>query len=66
MSVNGRFAGLGRSDLLAVADRFQVPGASRLIAEVADAVDHWGEFATGAGLSGALVDDIRSTYPSLD
>ena len=65
MSVNGRFSGIERSDLLAVADRFQVPAAARLIAEVGEAIDHWSEFASTAGVSGEVMDNIRSTYPSL-
>jgi serine/threonine-protein kinase HipA len=65
MSVNGRFSGIERADLLAVADRFQVPAASRLISEVAEAIDHWSEFAASAGVSAEVTANIRSTYPSV-
>jgi serine/threonine-protein kinase HipA len=51
MSVNGRFADIRRSDLLAVADRFAVPGAVSIFADVNAALDSWPEFAARAGLS---------------
>lgn len=50
MSVNGRFAGIRRADLLAVADQFMVPGAKRVIAEVAAAVAEWPAIAQEAGV----------------
>jgi serine/threonine-protein kinase HipA len=50
MGVNGRFSGIGRNDLLAVADRFQVPAASRVLGEVAEAVAAFPDFAREAGL----------------
>ncbi|MDQ1570824.1 MAG: serine/threonine-protein kinase HipA [Actinomycetota bacterium] len=65
MSVNGKFSGITRDDLKIVADRFQVPRASRIITEVADAVAQWGDFAASAGLPAQLADRIRATYPTL-
>ncbi|XPP25948.1 MAG: type II toxin-antitoxin system HipA family toxin [Leucobacter sp.] len=50
MSVNGRFAGITRRDLLSVADQFMVPGAKRVLAEVAEAVAGWPEAAREAGV----------------
>ncbi|WP_291049397.1 type II toxin-antitoxin system HipA family toxin [Herbiconiux sp.] len=65
MSVNGEFAGITRADLLAVADRFQVPGRFEVISAVEDALSGWGEFAAQAGLSGEDAERIRSEFPSL-
>jgi serine/threonine-protein kinase HipA len=62
MSVNGKFSDIGRSDLLAVADRFTIPGAKRAIAEVTDAVDSWTEFATEAGIDPRATDNIRKNF----
>jgi serine/threonine-protein kinase HipA len=48
MGVNGRFDEISRLDLLAVADRFQVPSAKALLREVRAAVDDWPRFAAEA------------------
>jgi serine/threonine-protein kinase HipA len=50
MSVNGRFKGIGRDDLMTVADRFSVAGARNLLADVRAAVDSWPGHATAAGV----------------
>jgi serine/threonine-protein kinase HipA len=50
MSVNGKTAEISRSDLAAVGDRFEVPGASRLIGEVLAAIDAWPDFAASADI----------------
>ncbi len=65
MGVNGRFSGITRADLLAVADRFQVPRPRVLLGEVADAVSRWESFASDAGVSERLAAEIRSTYEPL-
>jgi serine/threonine-protein kinase HipA len=51
MGVNGKFDGIGRDDLLAVADRFVVPDAKGAIVDVRNALDRWPEFAAAAKLS---------------
>jgi serine/threonine-protein kinase HipA len=51
MGVNGKFDGIGRDDLLAVADRFVVPDAKGAIADVRRALDRWPQFAVTAKLS---------------
>ena len=51
MSVNGRFNGFTEEDLLAVADRFAIGTAPKLISEVREAVKAWPEFAARAGVS---------------
>lgn len=53
MGVNGKFSNITRSDLLAVADRFAIPGAKKALSQVADAVDSWPQFATESGLDAA-------------
>ena len=59
LGVNGRFDGIRKSDLLAVADRFQVPAAARLLREVAEVVAAFPEFAREAGLSEARIAAIQ-------
>lgn len=50
MSVNGRFDGISRSDLLTLAERFSVAHASDLLQAVHDAVRQWPRFAEAAQL----------------
>jgi serine/threonine-protein kinase HipA len=50
MSVNGKFDGIGRDDLMAVAKRFGVVGARDTLVQVRDAVGRWLEFADMAKL----------------
>lgn len=45
MSVNGRFAGITRDDLLTMASLHDVPRADAVIAEVAEAMANWRAFA---------------------
>ena len=45
MAVNGRRAGLQRVDLMTVADRFEVPSATEIVARVMAAVARWPDFA---------------------
>ena len=63
MSVNGVFDSISRDDLLAVADRHQVPAAKATINQVRDAVDAWPDFAAEAGLTADRAAAIRSTFP---
>lgn len=65
MSVNGRFDGIQRSDLLEVADRHLVPRARSIIAEVTAAVERWSEFAGLAGVASEQADVIGSAFPRL-
>lgn len=53
MSVNGKFSGITRQDLLTVADRFGIGTAARVLGEVRDAVSAWPDFANAAGLTKA-------------
>jgi serine/threonine-protein kinase HipA len=63
MSVNGRFRGITENDLLAVADRHQVPRARTALREVRAAVAAFGDFAAEAGLSPAQASGIAETLP---
>lgn len=65
MSVEGRFDDIGRAELLAVADRFQVPERFAVLDRVRDAVASWPRFAAAAGVSPEDADRIRATFPSL-
>lgn len=62
MSVNGKFSGIGRDDLLAVADRFVVGSAQDILEQVDQAVSRWREFAELAGVSESVVDHIASHH----
>jgi serine/threonine-protein kinase HipA len=55
MSVNGKFDDVQRADLLTLADRFQIGPASRLLAEVKEAVAAWPDFARRAQVSEAAI-----------
>lgn len=48
MSVNGRFGGISRDDLLVLADRFGIGTAPRVLEQVATAVSSWPDFAARA------------------
>ncbi|MEN9621493.1 MAG: hypothetical protein RL499_1686 [Actinomycetota bacterium] len=65
MSVNGKFSEIGRADLLAVADRFAVPGATVALRAVADALDSWPEFAAAAGLDQGTADAIAADFTTV-
>lgn len=58
MSVNGKFKGFTPDDLLAVADRFAIGSAPRVIREVREAVKAWPDFAASAGVSAQQSDQI--------
>ena len=62
MSVNGRFRDIGMDDLLAVADRHQVPRARAAIADVQGAVAAFGDFAAQAGLPPEQAAAISVTF----
>jgi serine/threonine-protein kinase HipA len=65
MSVNGRFGGIGRSDLLAMADRYAIPEAGAALADVAAALDTWPAHARRAGLSGRVIDLVAADFTDL-
>ncbi len=59
MSVNGKFDHVERTDLLLLADRFEIGAPSRVLAEVRNAVSAWPEFARQAQVSRASTDRIH-------
>ena len=50
MSVNGKFSGITREDLMAVADRSGIGTAPRVMKQVDEAVSSWPDFAAKAGV----------------
>jgi serine/threonine-protein kinase HipA len=62
MSVNGKFDGITRADLLAEADRFGVPRKEKLLADVRSALDNWTEHAKAAGLSQGKIDELARDF----
>jgi serine/threonine-protein kinase HipA len=62
MSVNGKFDGIERGDLLTLADRFQVGAAPRLLAEVQQALTAWPDFARQAGLPSGQLERIAAHH----
>jgi serine/threonine-protein kinase HipA len=51
MSVNGKFDGIKRGDVLMESERFGVARASDLLKEVRASLESWPKFAKEAGLS---------------
>jgi serine/threonine-protein kinase HipA len=51
MAVNGKFAEISRADLLAVADRFGIGTAPKVLKQVREAVAAWPDFAGRAGVN---------------
>ncbi|HPX61061.1 MAG TPA: type II toxin-antitoxin system HipA family toxin [Deltaproteobacteria bacterium] len=51
MSVNGKFKGITREDLLAVANRFGIGTAKKVIHEVGKAVSNWMKYARETGVA---------------
>ncbi len=66
MSVNGKFANIAVADLLAVADRFSVPDASRIIDEAKAAIANWPDYAAAAGVSEARASRITGRFELVD
>jgi serine/threonine-protein kinase HipA len=62
MSVNGKFHNIQKSDLMTVADRFQVPRAKAVLKEVTEAVDAWAEFAKKAEVQEQIAAKIRNDH----
>jgi len=65
MSVNGKFNGITRGDLLAEADRSMVRRPEALLAQLRAALDSWPQFASEAGLSAKQADEISTDFHPL-
>lgn len=59
MSVNGKFSNITRADLLAVADRFGIGTAAKILRQVDEAVATWPELALQAGVSSQEIKRIH-------
>ena len=62
MSVNGKFNGIKRSDLLIEAERFGVRRPLDLLSEVRSALDSWQQFSTDAGLNSITAHAIATDF----
>jgi serine/threonine-protein kinase HipA len=62
MSVNGRFQGISREDLLKEADRFSVRNPGGILADVADAMASFQEFVETAGLAPGRADEVARQF----
>lgn len=62
MSVNGKFEGITRDDLLQDGDRFGVRKPREILAEVRAAVESWAQFASEAGLDTSMRDRVARDF----
>lgn len=60
MSVNGKFDGITRADLLALASANSIKDASAMIDQVCDAAARWPEIARGCGVPEEMVGKIMA------
>lgn len=65
MSVNGKFDGISRQDLLALASANNIKNAAEMIDEVCEAVAHWPEIARECDVPEEMVRAIVATLPKL-
>lgn len=65
MAVNGKFSGITRADLLAVADQFGIGSAPKVLKLVNEAVAAWPEFARAAKVSSAEAARVGSHHVRL-
>ncbi len=65
MSVNGKFSGITRADLLTEADRFGVRRPLDALADVRAALEQWSEFGREAGLGRPVIDGLRADFESI-
>ena len=66
MSVNGKFAGITRADCLAVADRFGIGPAPKVIKQVSEAISQWPRFAAQAGVDNEEVERITAQFKQIN
>jgi len=62
MSVNGKFDGITREDLLVEGDHFMVRRPKDLLADVRSAVENWPSFAKDAGLRDTTRDRVAGDF----
>jgi serine/threonine-protein kinase HipA len=66
MSVNGRFAGISRDDLMVLADQFGVGTAAKVLEKASGAVASWPDFAKTAKVSAREAKRIRGHHQPLE
>ncbi|MFZ0768446.1 MAG: hypothetical protein WAM64_04420, partial [Acidimicrobiales bacterium] len=64
-SRDGSFTDVTLDDFRSMGDRFEVPGIGRTIIQVAEALDHWRDFAATAEVDQATTDKIASDLEEL-
>ena len=62
MSVNGRFEGIARGDILEVAERFGIEASRAILDEVLDAVGRWGSFAKWSGVPDEIAAGVADDH----
>jgi len=62
MSVNGVFRAISQKDILAMADRFAVGQAGRIIGDVREALARWPEFAETAGVRATEMENFKAYH----
>lgn len=62
MTINGRYADITASDLLAVASRCRVSGAEHIVDEVESVVRRWPDFAAAAGVPASAAGEIAAAH----
>ena len=62
MSVNGKFTGITRADLLAVAERFGIGTASKVLKQIGEALSTWPDFASRAGVPAPEANRIQGHH----
>lgn len=65
MSVAGKFEGIGRADLMQVADRFSIPGTTAALARINQALAEWPVLAAEAGIAPAETARIAALHQPL-
>jgi len=63
MGVDGAFRDVRRDDVMRLADRHLVPGASSVVDEVQEAVSRWREFAAEAAVPEAVARHVEEALP---
>jgi len=65
MSVNGKFDGITRADLLAEADKYSIPRRKEILDEVKEAVSRWESFAKRAGVRASEVQRVKADFQAV-
>ncbi len=62
MSVNGKFDGITRADLLAEADKYSIPRRKEILEEIKEAVSRWESFAKKAKVGASEVRRVQADF----